>query len=72
MNRLKISEYVDILYPEHMKKSEIALNIGSTIKQLDYAIKTDNMKFEIKKKLIRLAVNNMPKKAKEEQADENR
>lgn len=69
MNRLKISEYVDILYPTHMKKSEIALKIGATIKQLDYAIKTNNMKFEIKQKLIRLAVKNMSKKEKQEQAN---
>ena len=66
MNRLKISEYVDILYPMHMNKSQIAKKIGATLRQLDYAIKTNNMKFEIKQKLIRLAV----KKSKEEKKEQ--
>lgn len=54
--RLTIKEYVDILYPHHMKKSEIALKIGATIKQLNYAENNNRMKLEIKQKLVRLAV----------------
>ena len=53
--RPTIKEYVDIIYPKHMKKSQIAVKIGASIKQLDYAIENNKMKFELKQKLIRLA-----------------
>ena len=54
--RPAIKEYVDIIYPKHMKKSQIVVTIGASIKQLDYAIENNKMKFELKQKLIRLSL----------------
>lgn len=67
MNRLKISEYVDILYPTHMSKTQIAKKIGSSLRQLNYAIETNNIKFEIRQKLIRLAAKKLKELKKEQE-----
>ena len=54
--RPTIEEYVNTIYPKHHNKSKIALIIGATKSQLDYAISSDTMKFELKQKLIRLSL----------------
>jgi hypothetical protein len=54
--RLTIKEYVDMLYPKYKSVARIGLAIGATKSQIEYAIKTNNMKYEIKIKLMRQAI----------------
>ncbi len=51
--RLTINEAVNILKDKHSSFTQIALSIGATRRQLEYAIQTEKMKYELKKKLVR-------------------
>jgi len=54
--RLTINESVNILRDKHSSFTKIALSIGATRRQLEYAIQTGNMKYELKIKLVREAI----------------